>query len=165
MIPAPWCNSRCSDLRRHGIAAGTNRNVIAGVAGDRVVGPVADVERVVASDDVVAVSAVHGVVRAFMLGDHLAYMQPVYQWTPGAVPRLLHVVYLVGDSVRVAPTLRQASGVVIPPRGASPGSPVETRRLTARLYQDMRDALRRGDWLAFGRAFDALGRLLGVRAP
>ncbi|HVA57477.1 MAG TPA: UPF0182 family protein [Gemmatimonadaceae bacterium] len=111
------------------------------------------------------VSAVHGVVRAFMLGDHLAYMQPVYQWTPGAVPRLLHVVYLVGDSVRVAPTLRQASGVVIPPRGASPGSPVETRRLTARLYQDMRDALRRGDWLAFGRAFDALGRLLGVRAP
>jgi hypothetical protein len=25
----------------------------------------------------------------------------------------------------------------------------------------MRDALRRGDWAAFGRAFDALGRVLG----
>ncbi len=110
-------------------------------------------------------SAVHGVVRAFMLGDHLAYMQPVYQWTPGAVPHLLHVAYFVRDSVHVAPTLRQASGVVIPPRPSSPASPVETRRLTAQLYEDMRDALRRGDWLAFGRAFDALGRLLGVRAP
>jgi uncharacterized membrane protein (UPF0182 family) len=29
------------------------------------------------------------------------------------------------------------------------------------LYAAMRDALRRGDWAAFGRAFDALGRVLG----
>jgi len=34
------------------------------------------------------------------------------------------------------------------------------------LYAAMRDALRRGDWAAFGRAFDELGRLLGPpRAP
>jgi uncharacterized membrane protein (UPF0182 family) len=34
------------------------------------------------------------------------------------------------------------------------------------LYAAMRDALRRGDWAAFGRAFDALGRVLGPqRAP
>ena len=31
----------------------------------------------------------------------------------------------------------------------------------AALYAAMRDALRRGDWAAFGRAFDALGRVLG----
>ncbi len=111
------------------------------------------------------VSAVHGVVRAFMIGDRVAYMQPIYQWTPGAVPRLLHVAYLTGDSVRVAPSLRGASGVVIPRPAASPASPAETRRLTAQLYEDMRHALQRGDWLAFGRAFDALGRLLGVRVP
>jgi hypothetical protein len=30
----------------------------------------------------------------------------------------------------------------------------------------MRDALRRGDWAAFGRAFDALGRALeGRKTP
>jgi uncharacterized membrane protein (UPF0182 family) len=28
------------------------------------------------------------------------------------------------------------------------------------LYNTMRDALRRGDWAAFGRAFEALGRAL-----
>jgi uncharacterized membrane protein (UPF0182 family) len=28
------------------------------------------------------------------------------------------------------------------------------------LYAAMRDALRRGDWAAFGRAFDGLGRAL-----
>jgi uncharacterized membrane protein (UPF0182 family) len=29
-----------------------------------------------------------------------------------------------------------------------------------RLYEQMREALRRGDWEAFGRAYDALGRLI-----
>ena len=32
------------------------------------------------------------------------------------------------------------------------------------LYAAMRDALRRGDWAAFGRAFDALGRAIAPRA-
>jgi len=31
------------------------------------------------------------------------------------------------------------------------------------LYGQMRDALRRGDWAAFGRAFEAMGRLVGER--
>jgi hypothetical protein len=31
------------------------------------------------------------------------------------------------------------------------------------LYEAMRSAQRRGDWAAFGAAFDALGRLLGRR--
>jgi len=111
------------------------------------------------------VSVVHGVTRTFMIGHQVAYMQPVYQWTPGAVPRLLHVAYLAGDSVLVAPTLRQATGVVIAGQSAPPTSPGETRRAMTRLYETMRDALRRGDWLAFGKAFDALGRLLGTRVP
>jgi hypothetical protein len=29
----------------------------------------------------------------------------------------------------------------------------------------MRSALQRGDWVAFGRAFDALGIVLGKRPP
>jgi uncharacterized protein len=110
-------------------------------------------------------SAVHGVVRAFMLGDQVAYAQPVYEWTPGAVPRLLDVAYLTGDTALVAPTLRQASGVKLPSPAEAPASPADLRRAVAQLYQSMRDALRHGDWRAFGRAFDALGRLLASGPP
>jgi len=38
------------------------------------------------------------------------------------------------------------------------------RARATRLYEAMRDAMRRGDWTAFGEAYDALGALLG-RAP
>ena len=31
----------------------------------------------------------------------------------------------------------------------------------ARLYEAMRQAMQRGDWRAFGAAFDSLGRVLG----
>lgn len=110
-------------------------------------------------------SAVHGVVRAFMLGDQVAYSQPVYDWTPGAVPRLLDVAYLAGDSALVAPTLRHARGVTLAPRPGAPAAPADLRRAVAQLYQTMRDALRRGDWEAFGRAFNALGRLLAGSSP
>jgi uncharacterized membrane protein (UPF0182 family) len=36
----------------------------------------------------------------------------------------------------------------------------EVKSGASALYAAMRDALRRGDWIAFGHAFDALGRLL-----
>jgi uncharacterized membrane protein (UPF0182 family) len=37
--------------------------------------------------------------------------------------------------------------------------------MVAALYAAMRDALRRGDWVAFGRAFDGLGRAVGAARP
>jgi len=104
-------------------------------------------------------------VRTFMLGEHPAYLQSSYRWTPGAVPQLLHVAYLVDDTAHVAPTLRRASGVVIPATPATSTSPAQTHRTMLTLYQAMRDALARGDWVAFGRAFDALGALLGRTPP
>ncbi len=110
-------------------------------------------------------SVVHGVVRAFMFGRHVAYLQPTYRWTPGAVPELLHVVYLVGDSTHVAPTLRQATGVVLPVTPSGRMTAAETRRVMRELYQAMRDALRRGDWVGFGKAFEELGNLLGRPVP
>ncbi|MDE3216317.1 MAG: UPF0182 family protein, partial [Gemmatimonadota bacterium] len=110
-------------------------------------------------------SAVHGVVRAFMLGNQLGYAQPVYEWTPGAVPRLLDVAYLADDSVHVATTLRQGAGVALPAAPGTAAAPADLRRAAAQLYQSMRDALRRGDWPAFGRAFEALGRLLAGSRP
>ncbi|HVB30230.1 MAG TPA: UPF0182 family protein [Gemmatimonadaceae bacterium] len=110
------------------------------------------------------VTAVHGVVRAFALGRGVAFMQPTYRWTPGAVPALLHVAYLVNDTVRIAPTLRGAAGVVLPSTDSGPASR-RTRQTMLALYQEMRDALRRGDWDAFGKAFDTLGALLSRPQP
>jgi hypothetical protein len=110
-------------------------------------------------------TVVHGVTRAFLLGSTVAFAQPSYRWTPGAIPRLLHVAYLVNDTARVAPTLRQARGVALPAGVAARASAVETRRNAVQLYEAMRDALRRGDWTAFGKAFDALGILLQRPVP
>jgi uncharacterized protein len=113
----------------------------------------------------VNLSVVHGVVRAFMLGRHVAYLQPVYRWTPGAVPVLLHVVYRVDDTTRVAPTLRQATGVFLAASPPGRVSATESRRVLRQLYQVMQDALRRGDWVAFGKAFEQLGALLSRPVP
>jgi uncharacterized membrane protein (UPF0182 family) len=71
----------------------------------------------------------------------------------------------VNDTARVAPTLRQARGVALPAGVAARASAVETRRNAVQLYEAMRDALRRGDWTAFGKAFDALGILLQRPVP
>ncbi|HEY9517163.1 MAG TPA: hypothetical protein VIQ74_15905, partial [Gemmatimonadaceae bacterium] len=53
-------------------------------------------------------------------------------------------------------------GVVsAPPSPVRPGTAGtgDLRTRVRRLYETMRDALRRGDWSAFGRAYDALGEL------
>jgi uncharacterized membrane protein (UPF0182 family) len=92
------------------------------------------------------------------------YAQTVFQWRPGGSPRVARVTALVGDSVRVAPTLVVAVGGAAPARAAEP-APRDLRARADSLYQAMRDALTRGDWSAFGRAFDALGTALRGGAP
>jgi hypothetical protein len=50
------------------------------------------------------------------------------------------------------------------PRGATPLAGLSPQGFRARaesLYDSMRSALRRGDWAAFGSAYETLGRLLG----
>jgi hypothetical protein len=71
------------------------------------------------------------------------------------VPRLLYVNALVGDSVRSAPTLLELVG-----RPASPRASGDFRARVGELYDEMRRATARGDWAAYGRAFDELGALL-----
>ena len=46
------------------------------------------------------------------------------------------------------------------PSASAAGAPGDFKGTVASLYAQMRDALRRGDLVAFGRAFDALGRAL-----
>lgn len=89
-------------------------------------------------------------------------VQPFYWWPPDAPPRVRRVVVATADSTMAARSLASAVGV---PELAGP-IPAGTAALDARireLYAEMRGALQRGDWLAFGDAFEALGRLLGRR--
>ena len=106
----------------------------------------------------------HGRVRVIPTRGGLAYVQPVYRWRPQSVPTLLRVATLAGDTARsVAPPTGAAARIageapVIAPHG-------DLRATVSALYDAMRDALRRGDWAAFGRAFDALGKAIVQPAP
>jgi uncharacterized protein len=87
------------------------------------------------------------------------YLQSIFQWRPGGSPRLLRVETWVGDTLRVGATFSAALGVSAKPRTEDP-APRDFRARTDSLYRLMRDALARGDWTTFGRAFDALGASL-----
>ncbi len=74
-----------------------------------------------------------------------------------------------GTRTGVGPTLGealQALGETVSAAGEPAGPPVslgtDSREAgAARLYEAMREAMQRGDWRAFGAAFDSLGRVLG----
>jgi uncharacterized membrane protein (UPF0182 family) len=70
------------------------------------------------------------------------------------------VATVLGDSVRTGPMLAAALGLSSTPRGVTSAAPADLRARAESLYRDMRDALRRGDWTAFGRAFEAMGTAL-----
>jgi uncharacterized membrane protein (UPF0182 family) len=104
-----------------------------------------------------------GPIRPLPITGGLAFAQPTYSWRSQGPPTLLHVSLLVDDSVRVAATLAQLAGVgaiATPPALPAPAG-ADLRARAAAAYARMRDALRRGDWAAFGQAFDELGRLVG----
>jgi hypothetical protein len=88
------------------------------------------------------------------------YAQPSFVSRLGAVPTLSHVSTLMSDTVRVGVTLAAAVGATPPTRGNESGATPTARGRADSLYRAMREALSRGDWAAFGRAFDALGGAL-----
>jgi uncharacterized membrane protein (UPF0182 family) len=103
---------------------------------------------------------VHGPVRVVPLAGKPAYFQAAFRWRAGSSPVLARVTSIVGDSVRTGPTLAAALGVADSARTAAAVNAVDLRTRAESLYRDMREALRRGDWEAFGRSFDALGATL-----
>jgi uncharacterized protein len=105
--------------------------------------------------------AAHGRVRMVPLDDgQLLFVQPLYAWrTDGAT--LLGVAATADTIVTAARTLADALGA----RGntaesTTPIASADFRTAAEQLYARMSDALRRGDWVAFGHAYDALGALL-----
>ena len=95
-------------------------------------------------------------------------LQPL-QWNRGDGSIVItRVAVLDGERVGVGMTVQEALAratgrVALPvgPPGTDPAF-VETREAgVARLYDAMRQAMRRGDWTRFGSAFDSLGQILG----
>src|SRR6185437_10174105 len=103
-----------------------------------------------------------GPIRAIPLEGGVAFAQSAYSWRAQGAPTLLHVSLMIGDTVRVGSTLAQLVGMTPTtlPNASAPATS-DLRARAALLYTRMRDAMRRGDWTAFGAAFDELGRLLG----
>jgi uncharacterized membrane protein (UPF0182 family) len=77
------------------------------------------------------------------------------------VPSINRVALLSGDTTRSVMPPFTTGNHSVPAPGAVVAQPSAS---AASLYNAMREALRRGDWTAFGRAFEALGRLLGQPA-
>jgi uncharacterized membrane protein (UPF0182 family) len=106
-------------------------------------------------------TTVRGPIRAIPLGGTVVFAQPTYSWRAQGSPTLARVGLLVNDSVRAGTSLAQLAGAQpLPSAPAVPAASGDIRARAAALYSRMRDALRRGDWTAFGQAFDELGRLL-----
>lgn len=99
----------------------------------------------------------NGRVRVVPVRSGIAFLQPSYRWRPQNTPSISRVALLYDDTSRSAsPPFGLVPPVPALPSTASP----EVKSSASALYSEMRDAMRRGDWVAFGRAFDALGRLV-----
>lgn len=107
-------------------------------------------------------STVHGRVRTVPVASGIGFLQPAFRWRAENVPSIIRIATIVGDSARALTPPTVVAGKPPEPQPAPTGQ----RKTAAMLYSEMRDALRRGDWVAFGRAFDALGRALeGAKKP
>jgi hypothetical protein len=102
-----------------------------------------------------------GRVASLPTADGLWFTQPQYLWPVNGAPAVSHVALWRNGSASAARDL----GTIL--RGARPNEPMETpgtpawqARVSA-LYNQMRIALKKGDWAAFGEAFETLGRLTG----
>lgn len=104
--------------------------------------------------------AVHGRVRMFPLsGGRLLFVQPLYGWRADGAT-LLAIAATTDSVVTAAHTIADALGLRSAAPDALPLVGTDFRTAAEQLYERMADAMRRGDWVAFGHAYDALGALL-----
>ncbi len=105
---------------------------------------------------------VHGVTRVVAVAGRLLLIQPAYTWRPDAPPTLARVGVSQDGTITTGHTLAEALGVLGGPAFGDTATlgPRDFRTLVAQLYDAMQAALQRGDWAAFGRAYDQLGKLV-----
>lgn len=85
--------------------------------------------------------------------------QSFYEWAPERAPVLTGVVALHQGDARAAPSLSIVMGA--PARVAETDQ--QLRLHVTRVYAALQEALRRGDWVAFGRAMEDLKRLTAAK--
>jgi len=105
-------------------------------------------------------AVVRGPVLVVPMTGHLLYLQSAYTLRPSGSASLAYVSYVDGD------TARRVSSLEVLARGSNPlasASSKDTLGQAVALWTALQDAARRGDWVTWGRDFDALGRLLGSR--
>jgi hypothetical protein len=115
-------------------------------------------------------TVIRGSLLAIPLEQSLVYVQPLYLAASeqGALPELRRVIVAHGNQIAMEPTLEQAlsrifvgrvapaaAAAATPPAAGAPapGPPPTDRVLAQRAlesYQKSQDALRRGDWAAYG---------------
>ena len=111
---------------------------------------------------------VRGPARAIPLDGKVALVQPAYRWKNDAPPTLARVAVARDSATAAGATLAVALGVAAPQSaegGPGPAGTGDFPTRVRRLYEAMREALRRGDWEAFGRAYDALGQITTPDKP
>lgn len=102
-----------------------------------------------------------GRVLAVPVGERVVFTQSHYVVRGSGAPALSRVALLAGDSMRVGRTFAE----LIAPAGTPPLAALPTvdlRRRVSLVYEAMSQALRRGDWAAFGAAYEELGRIAGA---
>lgn len=104
--------------------------------------------------------AIRGPVRAIPHARGIAFAQTTYTARGDGTLAIARVVVAEADSVRSGPSALMAVGVTPSSVLLPPATPEEFRSRVEGHYRQMREALARGDWSAFGEAYEALGRLL-----
>src|SRR6185503_9453622 len=129
-------------------------------------------------------TVIRGSLLAIPIEQSLVYVQPLYLAAAeqGALPELRRVIVAHGNQIAMEPTLEQslarifggrvppAAASAAPPPAGAPSPPPSERMLAQRaldLYQRAQDALRRGDWAAYGaeqkRLEETLRELSGAK--
>lgn len=115
---------------------------------------------------------IRGHLLVIPIEESFLYVKPVYLIAEGTdIPQLKRVIVSDGDRIAMAPTLEEAVAAVFGPASPRPGpaaAPVpgapdsfDPRPAAREALQAAEEALRDGNWDAFGRAMQALKGLLG----
>ncbi len=105
------------------------------------------------------------------IGNSFLYVTPLYLLAEGAnIPQLKRVIAVAGDKVAMEPTLDEtlaalfgapqspvgAAAAAQPPTNQPPVAAAPEFADAKKAFDDAQEALKRGDWIAFGKAMDAL---------
>lgn len=101
--------------------------------------------------------------------DSIVYIQPLYlQAEQTAMPQLTRVIVAYGDAVAMQAdlpsTLAAVFGKTAPAEGDGGGEPNASVARAVELYQAALEAQKAGDWAAYGRYIEELGRVLSSLA-